>query len=61
MEPIIFDLLLCFDIIIKKVSVMIVLSNKCPLLGIETSCDETGVAVVVDGVDLKANVIASHT
>jgi N6-L-threonylcarbamoyladenine synthase len=30
------------------------------ILGIETSCDETAAAVVVDGVDLRSNVIASQ-
>ncbi|MCH8221788.1 MAG: tRNA (adenosine(37)-N6)-threonylcarbamoyltransferase complex transferase subunit TsaD [Chloroflexi bacterium] len=30
------------------------------VLGIETSCDETAAAVVVDGVDLRSNVIASQ-
>ncbi|HEY0581404.1 MAG TPA: tRNA (adenosine(37)-N6)-threonylcarbamoyltransferase complex transferase subunit TsaD [Chloroflexota bacterium] len=31
------------------------------ILGIETSCDETAVAVVRDGVDIESNVIASQT
>ncbi|MEK6677127.1 MAG: tRNA (adenosine(37)-N6)-threonylcarbamoyltransferase complex transferase subunit TsaD [Planctomycetota bacterium] len=30
------------------------------ILGIETSCDETAAAVVVDGVDVKSNVVASQ-
>ncbi len=30
------------------------------ILGIETSCDETAAAVVIDGVDLRSNVIASQ-
>ncbi|MBM7855354.1 N6-L-threonylcarbamoyladenine synthase [Desulfohalotomaculum tongense] len=30
------------------------------ILGIETSCDETSAAVVVDGVEVKANIIASQ-
>jgi N6-L-threonylcarbamoyladenine synthase len=30
------------------------------VLGIETSCDETSAAVVADGVDVRANVIASQ-
>jgi N6-L-threonylcarbamoyladenine synthase len=30
------------------------------VLGIETSCDETAAAVVVDGVDVRSNVIASQ-
>ena len=30
------------------------------LLGIETSCDETSAAIVVDGRDVRANVIASQ-
>ncbi len=30
------------------------------ILGIETSCDETGVAVVEDGIHLRSNVVASQ-
>jgi len=30
------------------------------VLGIETSCDETSAAVVVDGVDVRSNVVASQ-
>jgi len=30
------------------------------LLGIETSCDETAAAVVVDGIDVRSNVVASQ-
>jgi tRNA N6-adenosine threonylcarbamoyltransferase len=30
------------------------------ILGIETSCDETAAAVVIDGVDVRSNVIASQ-
>ena len=30
------------------------------VLGIETSCDETAAAVVVDGHDIRSNVIASQ-
>ena len=30
------------------------------VLGIETSCDETAAAVVIDGVDMRSNVIASQ-
>ncbi len=30
------------------------------ILGIETSCDETAAAVVVDGIDMRSNVIASQ-
>lgn len=30
------------------------------ILGIETSCDETAAAVVIDGRDLRANVVASQ-
>ncbi len=30
------------------------------ILGIETSCDETAAAVVVDGVDVRSNIIASQ-
>lgn len=30
------------------------------VLGIETSCDETGVAVIEDGVTIRANVVASQ-
>lgn len=30
------------------------------ILGIETSCDETSAAVVVDGVDVRSNVVASQ-
>ena len=30
------------------------------ILGIETSCDETAVAVVIDGTDVRSNVIASQ-
>jgi len=31
-----------------------------PVLAIETSCDETSVAVVVDGVEVRANLVASQ-
>ena len=30
------------------------------ILGIETSCDETGAAVVEDGVQMRSNVVASQ-
>src|SRR5438874_7992387 len=30
------------------------------ILGIESTCDETGAAVVVDGVDVRSNVVASQ-
>ncbi|MEG6520486.1 tRNA (adenosine(37)-N6)-threonylcarbamoyltransferase complex transferase subunit TsaD [Desulfotomaculum sp. 1211_IL3151] len=30
------------------------------ILGIETSCDETSAAVLVDGIDLRSNIIASQ-
>jgi N6-L-threonylcarbamoyladenine synthase len=30
------------------------------ILGIETSCDETSAAIVVDGVDVRSNVVASQ-
>lgn len=30
------------------------------ILGIETSCDETSAAVIVDGIDIKSNIIASQ-
>lgn len=30
------------------------------ILGIETSCDETAAAIVVDGVDVRSNIIASQ-
>ncbi|GAB6179604.1 tRNA (adenosine(37)-N6)-threonylcarbamoyltransferase complex transferase subunit TsaD [Desulfotomaculum defluvii] len=30
------------------------------ILGIETSCDETSAAVLVDGVDLRSNIVASQ-
>ena len=30
------------------------------ILGIETSCDETAAAVVVDGGDVRSNVVASQ-
>src|SRR5438477_4279206 len=30
------------------------------VLGIESTCDETGAAVVVDGVDVRSNVVASQ-
>ena len=30
------------------------------LLGIETSCDETSAAVVVDGRDVRSNIVASQ-
>ena len=30
------------------------------ILGIETSCDETAAAVIVDGLDLRSNVVASQ-
>jgi N6-L-threonylcarbamoyladenine synthase len=30
------------------------------ILGIETSCDETAAAVVVDGVDIRSNIVASQ-
>ncbi|MGE0142309.1 MAG: tRNA (adenosine(37)-N6)-threonylcarbamoyltransferase complex transferase subunit TsaD [Planctomycetota bacterium] len=32
----------------------------CAILGIETSCDETAAAVVVDGVDIRSNCIHSQ-
>lgn len=31
-----------------------------PVLGIETSCDETSVGIVVDGTEIRANVISSQ-
>ena len=30
------------------------------ILGIESTCDETGAAVVVDGHDVRSNVVASQ-
>src|SRR5437667_8300970 len=30
------------------------------ILGIESTCDETGAAVVVDGVDVRSNMVASQ-
>ena len=30
------------------------------ILGIESTCDETGAAVVIDGVDVRSNVVASQ-
>ncbi|MSW06190.1 MAG: tRNA (adenosine(37)-N6)-threonylcarbamoyltransferase complex transferase subunit TsaD, partial [Actinobacteria bacterium] len=30
------------------------------ILGIETSCDETAAAVVVDGLDIRSNVISTQ-
>ena len=30
------------------------------ILGIETSCDETSAAVVVDGIELKSNILMSQ-
>src|SRR5207248_6117079 len=30
------------------------------ILGIESTCDETGASVVVDGVDVRSNVVASQ-
>jgi N6-L-threonylcarbamoyladenine synthase len=32
----------------------------CTILGIETSCDETSAAVVVDGCDVRANLVSSQ-
>ena len=34
--------------------------NACTILGIETSCDETSAAVVVDGRDVRSNVVSSQ-
>ena len=36
------------------------MSNPTLILGIETSCDETACAVVADGQDVRANVVASQ-
>ena len=33
---------------------------SCTILGIETSCDETSAAVVVDGRDVRANLVSSQ-
>src|SRR5207237_4657343 len=30
------------------------------ILGIESTCDETGASVVIDGVDVRSNVVASQ-
>ena len=30
------------------------------ILGIESSCDETGVAIVVDGHDMRSNIVATQ-
>ena len=30
------------------------------ILGIESTCDETGASIVIDGVDVKSNVVASQ-
>ena len=40
-----------------RYSVIVYLSMR--VLGIETSCDETAVAIVDDGIDMKSNVVAS--
>jgi N6-L-threonylcarbamoyladenine synthase len=34
--------------------------NKVTILGIETSCDETSAAVLVDGIDLRSHIISSQ-
>ena len=34
--------------------------SPCTILGIETSCDETSAAVVVDGHDVRANLVSSQ-
>jgi N6-L-threonylcarbamoyladenine synthase len=34
--------------------------RPCTILGIETSCDETSAAVVVDGRDVRANLVSSQ-
>lgn len=34
--------------------------NKVIILGIETSCDETSAAVLIDGIDLRSHVISSQ-
>ncbi|HUQ39645.1 MAG TPA: tRNA (adenosine(37)-N6)-threonylcarbamoyltransferase complex transferase subunit TsaD [Acidimicrobiales bacterium] len=36
------------------------LSSPCQILGIETSCDETAAAVVVDGHDVRSSVVSSQ-
>ncbi|MGE0481536.1 MAG: tRNA (adenosine(37)-N6)-threonylcarbamoyltransferase complex transferase subunit TsaD [Phycisphaerae bacterium] len=35
-------------------------AERCVVLGIETSCDETSAAVVVDGHDVRSNVVSSQ-
>ncbi len=35
-------------------------AQRCTILGIETSCDETSAAVVVDGRDVLSNVVSSQ-
>lgn len=42
------------------VALKVVVKMSVTILGIETSCDETSAAVVVDGVEVKANIIASQ-
>ena len=34
--------------------------SSCTILGIETSCDETAAAVVVDGKDVRSNLVSSQ-
>ncbi len=34
--------------------------SSCTILGLETSCDETSAAVVVDGHDVRANLVSSQ-
>lgn len=36
------------------------MAARCTILGIETSCDETSAAVVVDGRDVRSNVVGSQ-
>ncbi len=35
-------------------------TTRCTILGIETSCDETSAAVVVDGWDVRSNLVSSQ-
>jgi N6-L-threonylcarbamoyladenine synthase len=44
---------------VLKITLYRVSLYKMRILGIETSCDETAVAIVDDGIDMKSNVIAS--
>ena len=47
-------------IAIKLISERIYMVKKDIILGIETSCDETAASIVVDGHDVKSNIVASQ-